>query len=149
MQRRDGRRCPEAHNDSARNFASELQAENHDDERNSGEKCCAPIKRGERAAQRGHTMEEIARHCVHAETEQIADLRARDEDGNAVGETHDHRSREIFDGGTHAGRAKQKEQDAGHHRAHEQTTNAVLGDDSRDNHDERSGRASDLRFRTA
>ena len=44
-----------------------------------------------------------------------------------------------------AGDAHDDEQHAGHHGAHEQAVNAVLGDDCRDHHDERAGRTADLR----
>ena len=41
------------------------------------------------------------------------------------------------------------EDDAGHHRAHEQAVDAVLGDDARDHDDERAGRSADLHVRSA
>ena len=45
--------------------------------------------------------------------------------------------------------AQQHQQDAGHHRAHEQAVDAVLGDDAGDDHDERAGRPADLEARAA
>ena len=49
----------------------------------------------------------------------------------------------------HAGDSEDQQQHSRHHRAGEQSFEAVLGDDAGDDHDERAGRPADLRFRAA
>jgi len=73
-------------------------------------------------------------------------LRAGDENGDAIGEAHDHRAGEVFDGRAESGDAEQHKNDAGHHRASEEAIDAVLGDDACHHHNESTGRSSDLRF---
>jgi hypothetical protein len=45
--------------------------------------------------------------------------------------------------------AARKQQDAGHHRAHEEAVEPVFGNDARYDHDERAGGPADLHFRSA
>src|SRR6267143_1786267 len=59
--------------------------------------------------ERLHAMEEIAGDMVHAQAEEISNLRAGDEDGDAVGETDNYWAREILYGSTHAGDAEKNE----------------------------------------
>ena len=47
-----------------------------------------------RLAIRLHAMEEIPRHTLHLQSEEIADLRASDQNSDAVGETDHYRPRE-------------------------------------------------------
>ena len=72
-------------------------------------------------------------------------MRTRD----AVGEPDDDRPRDELDRGAHAGRAEHDEDDAGHHRAHEQAVEAVGGDDAGDDDDERARRTADLKTGSA
>ena len=59
-----------------------------------------------RLRKRLHAMEKIARDVVHAKAEEVADLRAGNEDGDAVGEADDYGAREIFYRGAHPGHAE-------------------------------------------
>jgi len=54
--------------------------------------------------------------------------------------------RKVFHHRAHASDAKQHQQDARHHRAHEKAVHAVFRDDARYDHDEGPGGAADLRF---
>jgi hypothetical protein len=78
------------------------------------------------------------------EAEKIADLRARDDHGDAVREADHHRARDVIDGGAQSGRAEDDQHDARHERAHEQPVDAVMQDDSGHHDDERSRGAADL-----
>ena len=91
----------------------------------------------------------IARNFIQLQSEEVFDLRAGDQDRDAVGEADDDRPRNELDRRAHAGEAHDHQQDAGHHRAHEQAVDAVLGDDAGDHDDERAGRPADLRPRAA
>src|SRR5579859_724273 len=86
---------------------------------------------------------------IHAQAEEIAYLRAGNQNGDAVGESDDHRTRKIFNRGAHAGDAEQNEQNARHHGAHEEAVDAVFGDDSGYDHDKGARGAADLRFGAA
>ena len=67
--------------------------------------------------ERLHAVKEIARDMLHAQREKIANLRAGDQDGNAVGKANDHGPWKIFNGGAHARDAEQHKQNARHHGA--------------------------------
>ena len=86
---------------------------------------------------------------VEMQSEEIFDLGAGDQNGDAVGEADDDRPRNELHRRAHAGRAQDDEHHARHHRAHEQAVDAVYGDDAGDHHDERAGRPADLRLRSA
>ncbi len=91
-------------------------------------------------------MEEVAGDVLHAEAEEVADLSAGDENGDAICETDDDRAGKVFDGRAHAGDAEENEQDPGHHGAFEEAVDAMLGDDSGDDHYEGARRAAYLCF---
>jgi hypothetical protein len=91
-------------------------------------------------------MKEIARESFNVQAEKIADLRAGDENGDAVGKANDDRARKIFDGGAHAGDAEKDQEDASHHGAEEQALYAMFCDDAGDDDNEGTGGATDLRF---
>src|ERR1035438_5043539 len=90
-----------------------------------------------------HTVEEIAGNVFHAEAEKIAELRAGDEDGDAVGEANDDRAREIFDHCAQSGDAHEDEKDSGEHGAGEQASDSVAGNYSEHDDDEGSGGSAD------
>ena len=92
-------------------------------------------------------MKEITGDAIHLQAKKIANLRAGDKDRDTVGEADDDRPWKIFHHGAHAGHAQQDEENARHHRAHEQAVDPVLGDDSCDHHDERPRWPPDLSFR--
>ena len=91
-------------------------------------------------------LPENAGNFFELQAKEVFDLRAGDEDGDTVGEADDDGPRDKFDGGAHAGEAHDHEDDAGHHGADEQAIDAVRGDDSRDDDDESTGGATDLRI---
>jgi hypothetical protein len=54
---------------------------------------------------RAHAMKEIAWNTLHLQSEEIANLRACNENGNAVCESHDNRSGKVFHHRPQAGHA--------------------------------------------
>src|SRR5262249_10555093 len=97
-------------------------------------------------AERGHAMKEIPGHRIEMKAEEILDLRAGDQDGYAVREADDDRSRKVFDGRTHARHSKEEQKNASHHRANKKAINAVLADDPSHNDDKCAGWAANLSF---
>src|SRR5947209_6235523 len=89
--------------------------------------------------------EEFAGHVLDLEAEEILDLRAGDEHRDAVGEAHNYRPGQEFDGRPEPGEAEQDQHDSGHERADIEPVDAVPGDDAEDDDDERPGRPADLR----
>ena len=149
MKQRDGGGGSECDNDRAGHTLRVFQTDNHDGQRSERDGCSLPGNRVCGLRERLHAMEKIAGYMVHAQTEEVTDLRAGDEDGDAVGEANDDGPREIFHRGAHARCAEKNEQNAGHHGAGEEAVDAVLGDNAGNHHDERAGGAADLRFGAA
>ena len=96
-----------------------------------------------------HPRQEVTRHRVDAQAEEIADLRAGNEDRDAVGETDDDRTRNEAHGRSQAGRAQHDEHHAGHQRADEQPLDPVARDDAGDDDDEGARRTANLQARAA
>lgn len=71
--------------------------------------------------------------------EEVLELRARDDERNAVGEADDNGAWNVADGRACSREAHDHEQHAGHHRAHEQAAHAVLRDNAGDHDDEGTG----------
>ncbi len=94
---------------------------------------------------RAHTMKEIAGDVLHPQAEEVAELSAGDEDGDAVGESDDNRARKIFDQSAKAGDAHDHQDDSREHCAGEQASEAVAGNDAKDDDYECTSRAADLR----
>src|ERR1700684_4605203 len=94
---------------------------------------------------RAHAMEEVTRHMVNLQSEKIADLRARDQDGDAVGKTDYDGMRKIFYDRAYAGDPENQKEHSGHHRDGEEALEPVLGDDARNNHNSCGGRGTDAR----
>src|SRR5262249_16388365 len=138
-----------ANGDCAGNLAGKFQAKNHDNQRYACQQSCLPVERGKRSAKCHHTAEKISGNRIETQAEEITDLRAGDENGNAVCESNDDRSWKILYGSTHARDAEQQEQNTGHHRTNEKAADAVFGNDSCHDYYERAGRAAYLGFRTA
>ena len=101
------------------------------------------------AGERIHALPEDSGNFVEMHSEEIFDLRAGDEDGDAIGESDDDGPGNEFHASAKSGRAHDDEQDSSHDGAHEQAVNAVNGDDPRDHDDERAGRAADLSLGSA
>src|SRR5450432_2989105 len=81
----------------------------------------------------------------HMQAKEITELGASDQYGDAVGESNDDRAGKIFDHGAESGDAHEDQENAGEHRAGEESGDAVTRNYSKDNDYEGSGRASDLR----
>ncbi len=121
------------------------QAANHKDgDRCQGQSRRGVIQRAEVAGQRFHAEPEDAGDLVQVQTEEISHLGAGDQNGDAVGESDDDGPGNELHRRTHAGRAHDHQQNTGHHGAHEQSVNTVLGDDGRDHYHKGPGRAADL-----
>ena len=102
-----------------------------------------------RRTKRLHAQPEFAGNLVQMQAEEIFDLGAGNQHGDAVGKADDHRPRNKLHRGAHAGCAQNDEHDARHHGAHEQSVDAVDGDDPGDHDDERAGGSADLSLRSA
>ena len=99
--------------------------------------------------ERSHTREEFAGIFLHREAEEIFDLGRGDQQGDAVGEADDDGARDEAHGGTQAGEAEEEQNHAGHHGDHEESGEAVFGEDSGDDDHEGAGGAADLDLRSA
>src|SRR6266403_256421 len=89
------------------------------------------------------------RHKIMMANEEVANLRAGDEDGDPVGEADNYGTGEVFDGGAHSRDPKHHQEYASHDGAGEKAVDAVLRDDAGDHHHESTGRAANLRFGAA
>ena len=102
-----------------------------------------------RGGQDAQAAEELSRQRRRLQAEQIADLRAGDQDGDAVGEADHDRPRDVLHRGPEPGDAEQDQHHAGHQGAHEQPVEAVGGDDAGHDHHECPGGSADLHARAA
>ena len=148
-QERHGDGSAEGDDNGSRNFPGELETENHNGDRKNGQRGRGHGDGVPCFAKGLHAMEEVAGNMVHAQAEEIADLSAGNENGDAVGETDDYGTREVFDDSAHAGDTEKNEENAGHHGALEEAVDAVLGDDSGNDDDEGACGTANLRFGTA
>src|SRR6185437_10302129 len=123
--------------------------DDHDGERTEGEESRGRRNRMQRLSVRMHAMKEVARHPIHIQPEKIANLSARDQDGDAVGETDDDGAGEVLYGRAHSGDPEDQEEHASHHRDGEQAFKSELSDDAGNDDNESAGWTSDLCFRTA
>jgi hypothetical protein len=94
--------------------------------------------------ERFRTAKEIAGERRQLQAEEVANLRARDQDADPVREPDDHGARNEFDRGAEAGHAEKNQDDPGHEGAHEQPVEAVHAHDSGDDDDKRARRPTDL-----
>ena len=85
----------------------------------------------------------------HGDSEKVLQLRAGNDQRDAVGEADDHRPWDEPHCRTGAGDAHDHEQDAGHHRAHEQAVDAMGGDDAGHHDDKGTRRTANLHVRAA
>ncbi len=94
-------------------------------------------------------MQKFIRYLVQGEAEEVLQLGAGDEDGNAVSEADHHRAGNELDGGTHSGKAQQHQDDARHQRTHVQAIQPVRGDNTGHHNDEGPGGSANLGARAA
>ena len=93
--------------------------------------------------------EEIGRHLVDLQAEQVLDLRDRDQHGDAVGEADDDRDRDVAHQRAEPEPAEREQEHAGEHGRDQQVGDAVALDDAVDDDDEGARRAADLHARAA
>src|SRR5260370_37388529 len=75
VQKCDGSRCAEGDEDRAGNALGVFQAENHYRDRGKGEDGRGPGDRAPGLRERLHAVEDVALHMIHAEPEEVAELR--------------------------------------------------------------------------
>src|SRR5712671_2245227 len=126
MKERDRRGGCKRNDDRARHALGVFQAQDHDGQRSKRNGCSLPRNcvRGVRECL--HAMEKITWNMIHAQAEEIANLRAGDEDGDPVGEADYYGTGEVFDGGAHARDPKHHQEYASHDGAGEKAVDAVL-----------------------
>jgi hypothetical protein len=103
------------------------------------------VMRGERF----QAKPENAGHLLDLQPQKILHLRARDQDRNSVREADHDWPRNKLDRRAHASDTHRHQQYTRHHRAHEQAIYAMHSDNPGDDHDECSGRSTNLRFRSS
>ncbi len=91
-----------------------------------------------------HAREKLAGVVLQPQPEEVADLRARDQHRNAVGEAHHHGARNELHRLAQSGDAHDDQHHARHHGAEEEPVNAVLRENPSDDDNERAGGAADL-----
>ena len=93
--------------------------------------------------------DELGWQRAGAQSQEVAHLAGRDDDGNAGGESGDHRHRNEANQPADARVACGNQNDAGQEGSHEQPRIAVRGDNTGDDDDKRTGRPADLYARAA
>ena len=81
--------------------------------------------------------------------EKFIELPAKDDYGDAAGESCDDRVRKKFQKPTHLQSANNDEHDPSHHGGEGEAAVAILSDDGKKDRDERAGRSGDLETRPA
>src|SRR3954447_7358468 len=145
----DGRRGEDESDDGSGNARRETAADDQGEqceycESGSFERDCVEATR-----EGFHAQPEHAGNFVEVESEEVFYLRAGDEDGNSVGESNDHWAGDELYRGAEPGEAHDDQEYAGHDGAHEESIDAVSGDNARDYDDEGAGGATDLSLRAA
>src|SRR5713226_3356083 len=91
MQKYDGSGCAERDQDCAGNSLRKSQAKNHERNRKVGHGGRRHRKGVPRLPKGHHAVKEITGNVIHLQTEEVTDLRAGDQDRDAVGEANDNR----------------------------------------------------------
>ncbi len=89
-------------------------------------------------------LHELDRHDVHVESQEVAELRDRDDDRDPGSEPNHDRVRDELDHVPEAGESHEHHEAARHHRRHGESVVAVRLDDPVDEDDEGAGGAADL-----
>jgi hypothetical protein len=105
---------------------------------------CPRVAGGQMLAQRGDLAEEVGRHLVDTQAEEVLQLGQRDEHRDAVGEAGDDGDRDVAHQRAQAQGAHGQQQHAGTHRGQQQVGQPVALQDAVDNDDEGARRAADL-----
>ena len=88
--------------------------------------------------------DEVARHLVDAQPEEVLHLRGEDGQRDTARKTHHDGIRDVPDDGPQTEQPQQDEEHARHERGDHQSALAVLCNDAVDNDDERSRRSANL-----
>ncbi len=96
-----------------------------------------------------HAMQKFAGNVIDRQAEEILDLSARNQHGDAVGEPDHHRPRYELNDRTHAAHAQGDEKHSRQQGAHEKAVDAILSDDARHHHDKRARGSANLASRPA
>src|SRR5580704_15168858 len=80
--------CPDAYQNRSWHFLEELHADNHYRQRSCTHNRRSPIQCVEILRDRSHAVKEIAGDMLHPQAKEISDLRAGDQNRNAVSEAH-------------------------------------------------------------
>lgn len=126
-----------------------FRPEDDDREGSYRESHCRPLQGMEVVAEHPDLFHELRGDFLHGQPEEVFDLGAEDQYGDARGETHRDGIRDELDRRAEPGQAHRQQHDAGHDRADRQIGDAVFGDDPINNHDECTGRSADLDPRTS
>jgi hypothetical protein len=149
LQQDDARRTHRECDNRARNAVRDEATHQHDHDRQGREYGRFQRKRFEMACQDVHTLPEDARNLVYLQAEEVLDLGAGNEHGDAVGKADHDRPRNEFDRSPHAAHAHDDQENAGHHGAHEQAVHPVCRDDSGHDDDESASGTANLVLRAA
>src|ERR1700730_8957734 len=103
MQQYARSRGPERDDDGPRYAFGIAEAQNHYRQGNQGQNGGLPGEGMPCESERPPPVEKIAWHASHPQAKEITDLRAGDENGDAVREADNDRSRKIFHAVAHAG----------------------------------------------
>ena len=96
-----------------------------------------------------HPAEKFARNFIRLNAKEVLNLRARNDHGNAIRETHHHRARYEFNDGAQARGSQDYQQYPRQQRAHEKAVQPILRDDPVHDHHEGPSRTSYLRRRAS
>ena len=116
----------------------------HERQRADAQRQRRRMERVHRLDEQFHPREKLARWVTDAQAKEVFDLGGGNQQGDAVGEPQDDGPRNELDRLAEAGDRQEQQDDARHHRDHQQAGQAVRGDDARDDHHERPRRSADL-----
>ena len=104
------------------------------------------IDGGKRAEVGNPLLDEVGRHALHRQSEEILDLRGEDGQGDTRGEAHNDGIRDVLDNSTQMEHAEHDKEDTRHERGNGKALEAVLLDDTINNNNERARGTTNLHF---
>ena len=128
----------------ARNLLAELRRDGYHGHAQYADGGAPRVYRGEAAAVGYPFLDEVRRHFVHRQAEEVFYLGREDGHGDTARKSHDDGIGDILDDGSQPQEAEHDEEGTGHERGDGQSLDAVLLDDAVDDDDERSCGAADL-----
>jgi hypothetical protein len=131
--------------DGSRHARGEPRDAEDDDERGDADRGVDQGELRQRVRDLDQARKEHAGRMCDRQAEEVLDLGAGDQHGDAVREPDHDGTRDEPHGGPHAGDSEQQDHHAGHGGDHVEPVDAVRCDDPGDHDDERAGRAADLR----